>query len=138
MADESWKIDKVVKAEEKKLHSALILCGDIAVAEIKSGCPVKTGNLRNSTDKKVVKHLHIRVFNNAEYAADVEFGTAPHEIKPLEKEALAWGKEYEPGKFENVFKKVDHPGIEAQPYFRPGINVAYPKMMRFLKQWTQR
>lgn len=49
-------------------------------------------------------------FPTASYAPDVEFGTSPHVIYPVNKEALWW-----PGLAHPV-KKVNHPGSKPNPY----------------------
>lgn len=54
-----------------------------------------------------------------EYAAVVEYGSAPHPIEADQAETLAF-----PGEDgDTVFRaSVDHPGTDPQPYFRPAIN----------------
>ena len=53
-----------------------------------------------------------------EYAAAVEFGTSPHIIVPVKKQALAFKMD---GK-NVIVKKVMHPGSEAQPFMRPALD----------------
>lgn len=54
-----------------------------------------------------------------DYAPDVEYGTAAHPITPDEKDALAFPGD---GGDTVVVAKVNHPGTDPQPYFRPAIN----------------
>jgi len=58
----------------------------------------------------------------AYYAAMVEFGTAPHEIKPKKAPALRL-------KGNRYVERVDHPGSEPHPFFFP----PYRMMRRRLK-----
>ena len=46
----------------------------------------------------------------APYAAFVEFGTRPHEILPINKQALYWKGA------EHPVKRVEHPGSKANPF----------------------
>ena len=58
------------------------------------------------------------LYDNVEYAPDVEFGTSPHVIRPNAKKALKFKS-----KGKAVFaKKVMHPGTRAQPFFRPALD----------------
>lgn len=109
------------------------------VAQAKHLCPVKKGFLRStigwtlfsknsgSRNSKLGKELPkpknaFEAFYGTpcEYSPDVEFGTAPHFIRPVNAKALAF--KYKAGKM--VFTKlVKHPGTKAQPFIRPPINL---------------
>ena len=85
----------------------------------KNKAPVDTANLQG--DIRVLKNAtessHSAVIGNtkeASYAKFVHFGTKAYEIKPKKKKALKT-------KF-GVFKKVNHPGIKANPYFEKAVN----------------
>ena len=85
----------------------------------KQKAPVDTANLQG--DIRVLKNAtessHSAVIGNtkeASYAKFVHFGTKPFTIKPKKKKALKT-------KF-GVFKKVNHPGIKANPYFEKAVN----------------
>jgi len=78
--------------------------------------PVDTGNLRDSIHVEHEAPGRSRIAAYADYAAEVEYGTRPHVIEPNTKEALAW-----PGMVGGPYKKVHHPGTEAQPYLRPAV-----------------
>ena len=85
----------------------------------KQKAPVDTANLQG--DIRVLKNAtessHSAVIGNtkeASYARFVHFGTKAYEIKPKKKKALKT-------KF-GVFKKVNHPGIKANPYFEKAVN----------------
>ena len=54
---------------------------------------------------------------NVEYAEAVEFGTSPHVIRIISKKVLA---DVKAGKIFGT--RVQHPGTEAQPYFRPALD----------------
>ena len=92
--------------------------------------PVDTARLRRSIilTPTVVGSTIFKLSTNVEYAADVEFGTRPHVIKPSSKKALSFkmkGKNI-------VVKKVQHPGTRPQPYFRPAIFQAKHKDVKII------
>lgn len=80
--------------------------------------PVDTGRLKGSIAYEVTragKDVIARVGTNVEYAKPVEFGTAPHIIRPKNKRALYW-----PGA-EHPVALVNHPGTKGKPYLRPAL-----------------
>lgn len=112
------KIDDKLTIEKLKkvLFKSMIKMHELAVIN----CPVDKGRLRNSI--KIFPFspgaLSYILYAGVEYAPDVEFGTSPHVIKPVNKKALKF-------KVDNktIFsKKIMHPGTEAQPYFRPALD----------------
>jgi hypothetical protein len=91
------------------------------VGMAKQLCPVDTGRLRSSIQAVPSGgrlNYTVTIGTNVSYAADVEFGTAPHVIVPNTKQALYW-----PGAAHPV-ARVNHPGTRAQPYMRPAIEMA--------------
>lgn len=85
----------------------------------KEKAPVETANLQG--DIRVLKNatessLSAVIGNTKEasYAKFVHFGTKAYEIKPKKKKALK--TKY------GVFKKVNHPGIKANPYFEKAVD----------------
>lgn len=96
-------------------------------------CPVDKGRLRNSINLKpqMEGYSSYRLSDGVEYGVDVEYGTAPHVIKPSSMKALRFKVD---GK--NVFaKKIMHPGTEAQPFFRPALDqVKVVWVPRFMNQ----
>ncbi|OKI04929.1 hypothetical protein A6A06_09545 [Streptomyces sp. CB02923] len=80
--------------------------------------PVDTGRLRSSIVARQTgggRRVGYEVGTNVNYAAAVEYGTAPHVIVPKNKKALAW-----PGAAHPV-TKVNHPGTAARPFLRPAV-----------------
>lgn len=101
--------------------------GDVVVDLARRYAPVETGELVGS-----IRATHgpgySRVTAAAPHAAAVEFGTwsynehdpksGTYEIRPVRAKALR----FETAGGETVFaQKVDHPGVEAQPFMRPAI-----------------
>ena len=80
--------------------------------------PRDTGNLQRSIilmPLTVGSDLYV-LSTNVKYAAAIEFGTEPYVIKIKNKKVLADRKKG------IIFgKKVQHPGTEAQPFFRPAL-----------------
>jgi len=88
--------------------------------EARRRAPVDTGRLRSSIVSRAEgsgRSVGYVVGSNVNYAAAVEYGTAPHVIKPKYKQALYW-----PGARHPV-AQVNHPGTRAQPFLRPAIEL---------------
>lgn len=89
--------------------------------EARRRVPVDTGRLRSSIVSRAEnsgRKVGYVVGTNVNYAAAVEYGTAPHVIKPRNKKALYW-----PGARHPV-AQVNHPGTRAQPFMRPAVEMA--------------
>ncbi|MFD9752666.1 HK97-gp10 family putative phage morphogenesis protein [[Kitasatospora] papulosa] len=88
--------------------------------EARRRAPVDTGRLRSSIVSRSEgsgRTVGYVVGTNVNYAAAVEYGTAPHVIVPKNGKALYW-----PGARHPV-AKVNHPGTRAQPFMRPAIEM---------------
>lgn len=88
--------------------------------EARRRAAVNTGRLRSSIVSRAEssgRSVGYVVGTNVSYAPDVEYGTAPHVIKPKDKKALFW-----PGAAHPV-AQVNHPGTKAQPFLRPAIQM---------------
>lgn len=85
--------------------------------------PVVKGRTRRGRKAKVVK-------NDGWYAHFVEYGTAPHKIKPKNKEVLSAGGTI-------LGKEVDHPGTKPRPFMRPGFDKSKAKAVDMIgkKLW---
>ena len=150
--------DGVIKIDLPAVESLGAALGDFSVAlskELKTAmtdtvttiekyakhrCPVDTGNLRSSITPEVDGFKEGTVGTNVEYAMAVEYGSRPHDIKPREKQALAFevggtkgryvttksGKRrYQKGKPGEpvVVRRVKHPGTKPQPFLEPAFIV---------------
>jgi HK97 gp10 family phage protein len=97
----------------KKWKNFLIVLSMNLRNELVSIAPVDTGRLRSSI-KVVPQGNNVIMISMPDYALYVEFGTAPHIIRPKNAKALHWqtgGKD--------VFAKiVHHPGTQPQPFIR--------------------
>lgn len=71
-------IPEVTEAVRAQLKLAMENVGDQAVFFAQAGCPVKTGNLRNSIKKAVPDYHTVIIGSNVEYAAAVEFREIGH------------------------------------------------------------
>lgn len=82
--------------------------------------PVDSGRLRSSIVSRAEgggRSLGYVVGSNVVYARAIEFGLDEFDIFPKDKKALFW-----PGAAHPV-AKVHHPGIKAQPFLRPAIEL---------------
>lgn len=110
--DPAWKShvrDALGRFIDKRLVQAIAI-------DMRHDCPVDTGDLLSTIR---VEGNRIFVGDNiiAPYWADVEYGTKPHMIYPVNAKALRWEGPSGP-----VFaKKVKHPGTKAQPFIRPNF-----------------
>jgi hypothetical protein len=93
--------------------------GHDVVSDAQALCPVRTGNLKNSIGVDF-GNLSFEVKASASYAAIVEYGSAPHTIRPRTKQALFW-----PGATHPV-KQVQHPGTAPQPFLIPAFDRNLP------------
>ena len=103
------------------VRRALVQTGIDVQNRARQLCPVDTGRLRSSIVHRVDgsgRVSGITVGTNVSYAADVEYGTAPHVILPKNKKALYW-----PGAAHPV-ARVNHPGTKAKPFMRPALELA--------------
>lgn len=86
------------------------------------GPNVDTGRLRSSIHWRLVsgpEGLFAEVGTTVGYARYVEFGTAPHTIRPNVKQALWWKGATNP------WKVVHHPGSRAYPFLVPALSAAH-------------
>ena len=121
------------------VREGLQRAAEVIVAEQRRLAPKKTGKLRDSIQATSGKAAAYSVFRSAgfkastnekvtiaagnsdvRYAHLVEFGAAPHKIKPKAGKVLKTG--------EDAFAAgVDHPGATAQPFFFPGYRATRRK-----------
>lgn len=120
------------------------------VAGAKAKVPRKTGFLGRSIVAGPFTDTSALVYVNAPYAAAVEFGSKPHEIRPKQASVLAW-----PGDAKNrrltgrarkgtqsgdmVFAaKVNHPGTKPEPFVVPAAEAALKKhgVEAIVKAWN--
>jgi len=101
-------LDKLSKELKQKLVERL---ADVAWASAFYGAPWRTGRLAGSVVKEVGDgEADIQAL--APYAVFVEFGTAPHEIRPVNASVLA----FEAGGKMVFTPLVRHPGSKANPF----------------------
>lgn len=112
--DDSWE-DEVSAAMAKFFEERL---GPDIARDAKRYCPEKTGALQESIEHHLENgDLIVSATGDDErtYAAYVELGTRPHEIRPDAKQALHW-----PGAAHPV-AVVHHPGTRPMPFLRPAL-----------------
>jgi len=86
---------------------------DYAEAEMRNRAPVRTGVLRASI-QKTVGEKEAQIGPTVPYAMFVEYGTRPHEIRPVNARALR----FEMGGGTVFATLVRHPGTRPQPFIR--------------------
>jgi len=114
------EFDEVAQKLSGKLRQKLIdRLTDVVFAAAFWGAPVKSGYLASTIYKDEGK-----VGVGASYAAAVEFGTAPHEIRPVNGGVLAFEVA---GKM--IFTPlVHHPGTRANPFMQRALDEALGKV----------
>jgi HK97 gp10 family phage protein len=128
------EFDEVAQKLSGKLGQKLIeRLTDIAFEAVFWGAPVKSGYLA-STVYKDVGFGEAYVGAAASYAAAVEFGTAPHEIRPINGRVLAFKVA---GKM--VFTPlVHHPGTKANPFMQRAVDETLSKVdVVFADLWLE-
>lgn len=91
------------------------------LASGRPGPKVQSGRLRASITHRVFSSpdgAFAEVGTNVEYAGFVEFGTAPHTIRPRNRQALYWKGA------EHPVRLVRHPGNRPYPFLRPALVAA--------------
>ncbi|GAB2695925.1 HK97 gp10 family phage protein [Kitasatospora kifunensis] len=113
--DDSWQAQ--VGAAVEALFQARL--GPDIVRDAKRYCPERTGALQESIEHHLEDGDLIVSATGGDdgrtYAAYVELGTRPHEIRPVRKQALFWAGAAHP------VGKVDHPGTRPMPFLRPAL-----------------
>lgn len=95
------------------------------VNALKRRCPVDEGILRNSIHVSSVTESKITL-SMLGYALYVEFGTAPHIIRPVNGKALHWKS----GGKDIFAKEVHHPGTRPNPFIRTTFRVDMPMIIK--------
>jgi HK97 gp10 family phage protein len=99
--------------DDKLLPGLVKKVAEYAYALMSAKAPVTSGRLLGSI-RKDVRGLEARIGPTVAYAIYVEYGTLPHEIRPVNASVLRFEVE---GKI--VFTRlVHHPGTRAQPFVR--------------------
>lgn len=106
--------------------------GVAVVAEAKRRVPRRTGNLGRSIHVASATQSSVTVVAATNYAADVEFGTRPHEITPRARKALRFATGSgarltgSPRKGADVVfaTRVHHPGTRPKPFLKPAAEAA--------------
>ena len=113
---------RVLGGISDEVRQAVERTGIDVANEARRRAPVDTGRLRASIVSQpeyTGRKVGYAVGTNVNYGAAVEYGTAPHVIKPVNKKALFW-----PGARHPV-GKVNHPGTRAQPFLRPAVEMTH-------------
>lgn len=104
-----------------------------AVREQKLLVSKKTGNLARTIHLGAVTPTRAETIASADYAAYVEQGTKPHEIRPRNRKALRFPADGGSARLSGsprtggrvrFAKRVQHPGTRAQPFMLPGAKKA--------------
>lgn len=113
------------KAPEKTENLAKVVVKKIAfdtVAGAQSRVRVDTGNLKNSIGQDFTEDgMGFEAGPTANYGADIEYGTRPHEIKARNAKTLHY---VDGDGLDHFPKRVWHPGTAPYPYMRPAFDAA--------------
>lgn len=112
-----------VQQAGSQMHSIIATAMSQSIHQIKDDAqnlaPYVSGNLRRSIYTDIQDNGLTGIVaqdpNIAPYGVDIEFGTRPHTIYPVNKKALFWAGAMHP------VRKVNHPGTRAQPYLIPAF-----------------
>lgn len=111
------------------------------IAGAKAKVPRKTGHLARSIVPGPVDRDTAVVIARTPYAAAVEFGSKPHDIRPKDRQALRWPAKGATRRLSGratvatqragawaFAKVVHHPGTKPKPYLIPAAKAAIGKM----------
>jgi len=107
--------DALHDATRKALDAVGFLVEGEAKRQITDMDAIDTGALKASITHKPEGDDSVLVGTNIEYAAHVEYGTGPHDIRPKDAKALYWKGAAHP------VKVVHHPGSAAKPFLRGAL-----------------
>jgi HK97 gp10 family phage protein len=111
------------QVDSKLLPLLVKNAAEYAYALMSAKAPVRSGRLLGSI-RKDVRSLEATIGPTVPYAIYVEYGTAPHEIRPVNASVLRFEVE---GKI--VFTPiVHHPGTRAQPFIRETAEATIQKI----------
>ena len=98
--------------------------GPVVKRQLQSAAPVRTGGLRKSVKYRsnVLASRAVMTFTAIDYARFVIDGTAPHEIRPRNKQALFWQGADHP------VTVVHHPGTRPNDFVRRAIEPLRPEI----------
>ena len=117
------------KVEEKLLPGLVKKAADYAYALMSAKAPVRSGRLLGSI-REQVRGLEATIGPTVPYAIYVEYGTRPHEIRPVYASVLRFEVE---GKI--VFTPiVHHPGTRPQAFVRETADVTKEKIPELWKE----
>jgi hypothetical protein len=114
------------KVEGSIIRDLVSDVGAYAEQNMKNGCPVKTGALKNSIQSFMVGDREVRVQPALEYGVYVERGSVAHVIRVRNKKALHWVE----GGRDRFAVEVQHPSVAPTNFIRKaadetGADVAY-------------
>lgn len=114
---------------QEKTERIVEKTGHDVVNTAQANVAVDTGHLRSTIGVDIdPDRLGFEAGPVASYGADVEFGTAAHEIRPRTGRALYW-----PGAHHPV-ARVQHPGTAPQPYMIPAFERHVPRAVTAMGQ----
>jgi len=116
------------KSPEKARKAVNYTLYDIQ-SEAKTIVHKKTSNLASHIDVEMDPTEPSGVCGtNVKYGPDLEFGTAPHDIRPVAKKALYWKGASHP------VKVVHHPGNKPYPFLRPAYLSKVGNLTKYLQE----
>lgn len=120
-----FRLEKIAEVVNELDRTALMVESG-AKRNLTNNGSVDTGRLRSSVVRQEYGRFNRTVGTNVEYAAGLEFGTAPHVIRPKNGKALKTPYGY--------FKKVNHPGNRAKPFLFPAAEAERQNFINNLKR----
>lgn len=121
--------DEIFEGLKKVLFLSMLKMNELAVIYV----PVDKGLLKSKINllPATPGYVSYTLTAGTDYAVDVEFGTSPRVITAVNKRALR----FKIGGEEVIVRSVMHPGTEAQPYFRPALDLV--KGVWIERYWNQ-
>ena len=124
LAELNARLVKIANGSDEAMRKGAYQTMSRVEREAKQLVPTKTGNLKTSIHADTLPDGAYcsagggNGLKDVRYARWVEYGTQPHEIRPLNKKALFWKGAAHP------VMVVHHPGTAPHPYFVPAVEYA--------------
>ena len=112
-------VSHLVETIRGRSQTAYARAGGRLERRLRETSPVKSGETRRQTRVVPRGPLRLETIVDTDYASYLRSGTAPHEIRPRTKKALAFF--WEKAGANVVFTRVQHPGTDPNPWYNDAL-----------------
>lgn len=121
--------EKTIEFASEAVKKSVVAVQSTAIKEAPVNKQAMGGNLRQNIRSSLLNKLKGAVISNANYSIFVHEGTAPHEIRAVNKKVLANKRT---GQF--FGKVVHHPGTRANPFMQRAYDKSKSRINEYFSQ----